>query len=230
MTTETSKTIVTSAYAVWRRSSSSTSAVHSERIAAGTWGRNAPAPNAQSARTQEGASRPAATTQRDEHQGVRRRHPAQHGAAGRSGPSAGPARPRRARWRPRTRPRRGPRRANDPCASRTSRRIARPYIPIGIDPATEATSGTRAAGSDEQRAVALRARAHRARRLGHPSSDEVAEEAVDALGHRAQHVERRRRGGRGAGGCGRGPRGGRSRAGRCRRARPGPTSRRRSRP
>ena len=62
MTTETSKTIVTSAYAVWRLSSSSTRALHSERIAAGTWGRNAPAPSAQRPSTHDGAWRPAATT------------------------------------------------------------------------------------------------------------------------------------------------------------------------
>ena len=62
VTTATSKTIETIAYAVSRWSASSTSAPHTERIAAGTWGNVAPPHSAQNASTQVGADSSAAMT------------------------------------------------------------------------------------------------------------------------------------------------------------------------
>ena len=42
----------------------------------------------------------------------------------------------------------GPASANDPVVSRASSRIARPYIPIGMQPTADAITGARAPGSD----------------------------------------------------------------------------------
>jgi hypothetical protein len=62
VTTATSKTIETIAYAVSRWSASCASAPHTERIAAGTWGKVAPPHSAQSDSTQVGAPASAAIT------------------------------------------------------------------------------------------------------------------------------------------------------------------------
>ena len=60
---DTSNTIATIAWAAWRRSSSSTSMLHSERIAAGTCGsRPPPATAARRTSDADGAPRSAANT------------------------------------------------------------------------------------------------------------------------------------------------------------------------
>ena len=144
--TATSNTIDTSAYAVWRCSGSATRSPHSERIAAGTCGSAAPPTTAPAAMTVTGAPFSAATTTPVSATtcttaAVRSTRVCPTRSISRpwaTAPNAF-ARPNAPATRPAS--------ANEPVASRASSRIARPNMPIGIEPSTDASTGPRAPGS-----------------------------------------------------------------------------------
>ena len=145
VTTATSKTIETIAYAVSRWSASSTSAPHTERIAAGTCGNVAPPHSAQSASTQVGACSLAAITSA-----------ASAGTCPRAAARSTRVCPSRSMSRPCATapsafarlkaPTTRPATANEPVASWASSRMPRPNMPIGIDPAADRITGARAPG------------------------------------------------------------------------------------
>ena len=118
---------------------------HSERMAAGSWGREAPATSPQSASTSVDASRSAASTSATS--------PAAWTAAAtrrtRGCPSRSISRPWATAPSALASPKAAttrPAEANEPVVSRASSRIARPNIPIGRAPSAEAMSGARASG------------------------------------------------------------------------------------
>jgi hypothetical protein len=145
VTTPSSNTIPTRAYAVSRRSRSWTSIPHSERIAAGTCGISAPPHTAHSASIDVAAWACAATTSAI--------------SAGRC-PAAAARRMRVCPYRSISRPcataptafamlnapTMRPASAKEPVASWTSSRIASPNIPIGIDAVAISTTGAPAPG------------------------------------------------------------------------------------
>jgi hypothetical protein len=130
---------------VWRRSSSGTSMPHSERMAAGSWGTEAPATAPHSISTPAGASSAAAsssaaspaawTTTATRSTRVCPSRSMSRPCA--TAPSA-LASPKAATTRPAS--------ANDPVVSRASSRMPNPNIPIGRTPTSEVSSGIRASG------------------------------------------------------------------------------------